>query len=99
MNSGREPDHSPVTFNPIGWVESEFPGYAPSDEMRERPSRIVLRPESSAGEHDGGEGKEGCEQDAPPPEDPAPSPDPRTGGPPGGPQWTHGPLRLDGRFG
>ena len=49
MNSGREPDHSPVTFNPIGWVESEFPGYAPSDEMRERPSRIVLRPELAPG--------------------------------------------------
>ena len=39
----------PVTFNPVGWVESEFKGYAPSDEMRARPSRIVLRPEMAPG--------------------------------------------------
>ena len=38
-----------ITFTPIGWVESEFSGYAPSDEMRKRPSRIVLRPDMSAG--------------------------------------------------
>ena len=38
-----------VTFTPIGWVESEFAGYAPSDEMRKRPSRIVLRPEMAPG--------------------------------------------------
>lgn len=40
---------SAVTFTPVGWVESEFSSYAPSEEMRERPSRIVLRPEMAAG--------------------------------------------------
>ena len=39
----------PITFTSIGWVESEFSGYAPSDEMRKRPSRIVLRPEMAPG--------------------------------------------------
>ena len=43
------PTSQTVTFTPIGWVESEFPGYAPSDEMRKRPSRIVLRPEMAPG--------------------------------------------------
>lgn len=38
-----------VTFTPIGWVESEFSGYAPSEEMRQLPSRIVLRPEMAPG--------------------------------------------------
>ncbi len=38
-----------ITFTPIGWVESEFAGYAPSEEMRQRPSRIVLRPELAPG--------------------------------------------------
>ncbi len=38
-----------VTFTPVGWVESEFAGYAPSDEMRKRPSRIVLQPEMAPG--------------------------------------------------
>ena len=38
-----------VTFTPVGWVESEFGGYAPSEEMRKRPSRIVLRPEMAPG--------------------------------------------------
>ena len=39
----------PISFNPIGRVESEFSGYAPSDEMRKLPSRIVLRPEMAPG--------------------------------------------------
>ena len=39
----------PISFTPIGWVESEFSGYAPSEEMRQRPSRIVLRPEMAPG--------------------------------------------------
>jgi tRNA-Thr(GGU) m(6)t(6)A37 methyltransferase TsaA len=47
-SDSRPPDH-PVTFTPIGWVESEFAGYAPSDEMRQLPSRIVLRPEMAPG--------------------------------------------------
>ena len=38
-----------VAFTPVGWVESEFSSYAPSDEMRSRPSRIVLRPELAPG--------------------------------------------------
>ena len=45
-------DHSslpPATFTPIGYVESEFAGYAPSEEMRARPSRIILRPELAPG--------------------------------------------------
>ncbi|MDE2779055.1 MAG: tRNA (N6-threonylcarbamoyladenosine(37)-N6)-methyltransferase TrmO [Chloroflexota bacterium] len=42
-------DVAAVTFTPIGVVESEFGGYAPSDEMRKRPSRIVLRPEMAPG--------------------------------------------------
>ena len=39
----------PATFTPIGYVESEFAGYAPSEEMRARPSRIILRPELAPG--------------------------------------------------
>ncbi|MFQ6027307.1 MAG: SAM-dependent methyltransferase [Dehalococcoidia bacterium] len=39
----------PISFSPIGHVESEFPGYAPSEEMRARPSRIVVRPDLSPG--------------------------------------------------
>ena len=45
-------DHSslpPATFTPIGYVESEFVGYASSEEMRARPSRIILRPELAPG--------------------------------------------------
>ncbi len=49
MNSASKVTDLPVTFTPIGHVESEFPGYAPSDEMRARPSRIVLRPELALG--------------------------------------------------
>ena len=49
MGSTSDPGGSPVNFTPVGWVESEFAGYAPSDEMRKRPSRIVLRPEMAAG--------------------------------------------------
>ena len=43
------PASQPVTFTPVGWVESEFSSYAPSNEMRNRPSRIVLRPELAPG--------------------------------------------------
>ncbi len=43
------PASQPVTFTPVGWVESEFSSYAPSNEMRNRPSRIVLRPELTPG--------------------------------------------------
>lgn len=49
MTPTNDPNGSTVTFTPIGWVESEFSGYAPSDEMRRRPSRIVLRPEMAPG--------------------------------------------------
>ena len=48
MPARNYPD-TPVTFTPIGWVESEFSSYAPSDEMRKRPSRIVLRPDMAPG--------------------------------------------------
>ena len=40
---------SPITFTPVGWVESEFKSYAPSDDMRVRPSRIVLRQDMAPG--------------------------------------------------
>ncbi len=49
MSSSSKPDDSPIAFSPVGWVESEFTGYAPSDEMRKRPSRIRLRPEMAPG--------------------------------------------------
>lgn len=39
----------PATFTPIGYVESEFAGYAAAEEMRARPSRIILRPELAPG--------------------------------------------------
>ena len=42
-------NQQPITFNPIGYVESRFPGYAPSEEMRLQPSRIVVRPELEPG--------------------------------------------------
>ncbi len=40
---------SGIALNPIGHVESEFPGYAPSAKLRERPSRLLLRPELAPG--------------------------------------------------
>ena len=49
MNTDNSSPLSSITFTPIGWVESEFTGYAPSDEMRKRPSRIVLRPGMAPG--------------------------------------------------
>ena len=49
MASASNPEVSTITFTPIGWVESEFAGYAPSEEMRQRPSRIVLRPDMAPG--------------------------------------------------
>ena len=49
MNAAARPPASPATFTPIGYVESEFAGYAPSDEIRARPSRIILRPELAPG--------------------------------------------------
>ena len=49
MEPTSNPETPAITFTPIGWVESEFSGYAPSDEMRKRPSRIVLRPEMAPG--------------------------------------------------
>lgn len=49
MNAAARPPDPPATFTPIGYVESEFADYAPSDEMRARPSRIILRPELAPG--------------------------------------------------
>ena len=51
MNVAERPpaDLPAVCFVPIGYVESEFAGYAPSEEMRGRLSRIVLRPELAPG--------------------------------------------------
>ena len=49
MATTNNPEAATITFTPVGWVESEFASYAPSDEMRKRPSRIVLRPEMAAG--------------------------------------------------
>ena len=39
----------PVTVTPIGYVRSRFSSYAPSDEMREHPSEIVVRAEFADG--------------------------------------------------
>ena len=39
----------PLSFTPIGYVEGRFAGYAPSEEMRQYPSRIVLREEMAPG--------------------------------------------------
>ncbi len=39
----------PISLTPIGYVESQFAEYAPSDEMRPQPSRIVLREEMAPG--------------------------------------------------
>ena len=39
----------PISFTPIGYVESRFAEYAPSEEMRLQPSRIVVREEMAPG--------------------------------------------------
>lgn len=39
----------PISFTPIGYVESRFSEYAPSEEMRLQPSRIVVREEMAPG--------------------------------------------------
>ncbi len=38
-----------ISLTPIGYVESRFAEYAPSDEMRPQPSRIVVREEMASG--------------------------------------------------
>lgn len=42
-------DASVFEVTPIGFVRSRFTGYAPSDEMREHPSEIVVLPEFADG--------------------------------------------------
>ena len=42
-------DSGPIQVTPIGYVRSRFTGYAPSDEMREHPSQIVVLPEFADG--------------------------------------------------
>ena len=49
MDSSNRSSISSISFTPVGWVESEFSSYAPSEEMRKRPSRIVMRPEMAPG--------------------------------------------------
>lgn len=44
---GAEPEAIRIT--PIGYVRSRFDSYAPSDEMREHPSDIVVLPEFADG--------------------------------------------------
>ena len=44
---GTDPDVIQVT--PIGYVRSQFADYAPSDEMREQPSEIVVHPDFADG--------------------------------------------------
>ena len=39
----------PISFTPIGYVEGRFAEYAPSEEMRSHPSRIVVRGEMAPG--------------------------------------------------
>lgn len=38
-----------IRITPIGYVRSRFDGYAPSDEMREHPSEIMVLPEFADG--------------------------------------------------
>ncbi len=42
-------DLSSIQVTPIGYVRSRFTDYAPSSEMREHPSRIVVLPEFADG--------------------------------------------------
>ena len=49
QNTSENSSDRAVALTPIGTVESEFSGYAPSEEMRARPSRIVLSPELAPG--------------------------------------------------
>ena len=42
-------DPGSIQVTPIGYVRSRFTGYAPSDEMREHPSQIVVLPEFTDG--------------------------------------------------
>ena len=44
-----EADPSIIHITPIGYVRSRFTGYAPSDEMRQHCSDIVVRPEYADG--------------------------------------------------
>ncbi len=46
---GVNPPAGPIAFTPIGHVESRFQEYAPSEEMRLHPSRIVVRPDMAPG--------------------------------------------------
>ena len=39
----------PISVTPIGYVRSRYTAYAPSDEMREHPSEIVVLPEFTDG--------------------------------------------------
>lgn len=39
----------PISLTPIGYVEGRFAEYAPSEEMRLQPSRIVVREEMAPG--------------------------------------------------
>ena len=38
-----------IAITPVGYVRSQFTEYAPSDEMRERPSEIVVLPDFADG--------------------------------------------------
>ena len=42
-------DPSAIQITPIGYVRSRFADYAPSDEMREHPSEIVVHPDFADG--------------------------------------------------
>lgn len=42
-------DLSVIELTPIGYVRSRFTDYAPSDEMQEHPSEIVVLPDFAAG--------------------------------------------------
>ena len=42
-------DPSAIRVTPIGYVRSRFADYAPSDEMREYPSEIVVHPDFADG--------------------------------------------------
>ena len=44
-----DPNSSVIQVTPIGHVRSRFTGYAPSSEMREHPSQIVVHPNFAEG--------------------------------------------------
>ena len=49
MTAITDPQRDSIAITPIGYVRSQFSGYAPSDEMRRVPSVIVVLPQFADG--------------------------------------------------